>query len=121
MLKNYFKIAWRNLFRNKLHTAINIGGLVIGFTIGISMLLIVYSQVSYDNFNVNRKKIYQAYQVFNKAEGEEIANEFGLPAAPTYKKEAPAIERATRILGGGNHIEYNNRDLAIPVSLATKT
>src|SRR5579872_3139367 len=65
MLKNYWKIAWRQLVRNKLHTSINVGGLVIGFTIGIAILLIVYQQYSYDNFHPDRHRIYEAYQVFN--------------------------------------------------------
>ena len=70
MLKNYIKIAFRILFKNKLHSSINIGGLIIGFTIGIAILLVVYDQFSYDHFNTNRKKIYQAYQVFNNPDGK---------------------------------------------------
>src|SRR4030081_437051 len=100
MLQNYFKIAWRNLFRNKFHSSINIGGLIIGFTIGISILLVVYDQFSYDNFHVNGKRLYQAYQVFNNPDGEDVQNEFGMAAAPAYKKASPAIGRATRILDG---------------------
>ena len=117
MLKSYFKIAWRNLFRNKLHTSINIGGLIIGFTIGITILAIVYDQFNYDHFNKNRKKIYQAYQVFNNPDGEEIANSFGYAQAPVYKAEAAAIEKTTRFVDGGNHIEYNGIDKQIPVAL----
>jgi ABC-type antimicrobial peptide transport system permease subunit len=118
MLQNYFKIAWRNLFRNKLHTGINIGGLVIGFTIGIAILLVVYGQLSFDGGHVNGKKLYEAYQVFNMPGGEEVDNEFGFPAAPAYKAEAPAIDKTSRFLDGGNHIEYNGRDLEIPIMLA---
>lgn len=117
MFKNYFRIAWRNLFRNKLHTSINIGGLIIGFTIGIAILLVVYSQLSYDNFHANGKKLYQAYQVFNKAGGEEISNEFAFPAAPVFKAEAPAIAKVSRFMDGGNHIVYNEKELLIPVMM----
>jgi putative ABC transport system permease protein len=117
MLKNYWKIAWRQLVRNKLHTSINVGGLIIGFTIGIAILLIVYQQCSYDNFQANRHRIYEAYQVFNHPGHQDIANEFAMAQGPAYKAEAPAIERMTRILDGGNHIQYNGRDLTIPVML----
>ena len=55
--------------------------------------------ISFDNFHANGKKLYQAYQVFNKAGGEEIANEFGLPAAPAYKAEVPAIDKVTPFHG----------------------
>jgi putative ABC transport system permease protein len=117
MMKSYFKIAWRNLFRNKLHTGINLGGLIIGFTIGISVLLVVYDQFKYDDFHINRSRIYQAYQVFNNPAGEDIANSFGFAAAPVYKMEVPAIERTTRFVDGGNRIEYNGKVLQIPVTL----
>ena len=116
MFINYCKLAWRNLFRNKLHTSINIGGLIIGFTIGLSILLVVYGQYSFDGFHANGKRIYQAYQDFSKTDGG-IMNAFGLATATTYKAEAPAIEKATRFMDGGNHITYNGKDLMIPVTL----
>ena len=117
MLINYFKITWRNLIRNKLHSIINIGGLVIGFTLGIVVLLAVHSQFSFDKFHVNRKHLYQAYYVFNKKSGEEINGSFGYPAAPAFKADAPAIDKATRFLYGGNNIVYNEKELPIPVML----
>jgi putative ABC transport system permease protein len=117
MLQNYWKIAWRNLLRNKLHTSINIGGLMIGFTIGIAILLVVYHQYTYDGFHANGKRLYQAYAVFNNPEGESINNAFGMKPASAYKREAPAIERITRMLDGGNHIQYKDRDITIPVMM----
>src|ERR1700744_330679 len=117
MLQNYWRIAWRQLSRNKLHSAINIGGLIIGFTIGITILLVVYQQYSYDGFHANRKRLYEAYQVFNHAKGPETQNEFAMAQSPAYKAGAPGVERSTRIFDGGNHIEYKGRDISIPVML----
>jgi putative ABC transport system permease protein len=117
MFQNYFKIAWRQLVRNKLHTGINLGGLVIGFTISIAILMIVYNQFSYDKFHVNRKRLYEVYQVFNHPDGRVYENELGLSEAPVYKAEAPGVERSTRILDGGDHILYKGRDMSIPVML----
>jgi putative ABC transport system permease protein len=117
MIKNYFKTAWRNLLRNKLHSSINIVGLVIGFTIGIAVLLMVYSQLSFDNFHTNKNKLYQAYQVFNKQNGEEISGSFGFPAAPTFKAESPAIDKASRYLYGGSNAFYKDKELDVPVML----
>jgi ABC-type antimicrobial peptide transport system permease subunit len=117
MLKNYFKIAWRNLFRNKLHTLINIGGLIIGFAIGIIILLVVYNQFSYDKFHANKKKLYQAYMVFHKKTGDEISGAFGYPAATAFKEEAGAIDKATRYLYGGNKVVYQEKELDVPVML----
>jgi putative ABC transport system permease protein len=91
--------------------------LIIGFTIGIVTLMVVYAQFTFDHFHINRKRIYEAYQVFNKPEGQDITNEFGYAPAAVYKKEAPAVEKATRIIDGGNHVEYNGKDLVIPVAM----
>lgn len=48
MLKNHIKVAWRNLWKNKVYTAINI----LGLTIGITVALLIYRMVSYElSFN----------------------------------------------------------------------
>ena len=117
MLQNYFKLAWRHLTKNKLHSSINIGGLIIGFTIGIAILLVVYQQFSYDKFQVNRTRLYEAYQVFNHPGNPVFENNFPMAQGPAYKTGAPGIEHASRMLDGGNHIQYKGRDLSIPVML----
>jgi ABC-type antimicrobial peptide transport system permease subunit len=117
MLINYFKIAWRNLLKNKFHTGINIAGMVIGFTIGLAILLMVYSQLSFDTFHVNNKKLFQAYMVFNKPTGEEVGSVFGFPAAPVFKAEAGAIEKSSGFMYGGNTVWYNEREVEVPVML----
>ncbi len=117
MITSYFKIAWRNLFKNKFHTGINIAGMVIGFTIGIAILLIVYGQLSFDNFHKNEKKLFQAYQFYNTQKGEDFSSSFGFPAAPVFKTEVPAIEKSSGFLYGGKNAEYNNKELELPVML----
>ncbi len=117
MIKNYLKIAWRNLFRNKFHSTINIAGLVIGFTIGITILLMVYSQLGFDKFHKNKTRLYQAYEAFNKQTGEEISAVFGFPAATVYKAEAQAIDKTSRFLFGGSVAFYNDKELEVPVML----
>jgi putative ABC transport system permease protein len=117
MFQSYLKIALRNLFKNKLHSSINIGGLIIGFTIGISILLVVYYQFTYDRFHTNQKKLYQAYQIFNNQDGQDLVNSFSIAAAPVYKSEVAGIQGITRFVDGGNHIEYQGKDRQIPVTL----
>ena len=117
MTSNYFKTTWRHLVKNKFHTAINITGLVIGFTISIAILLMVYHQLDFDKFHVNNSRLFQAYQLFNKQTGPEYAAGFGFPAAPVYKAEAPAIERSSGFLYGGNNAVYRDKELDVPVML----
>jgi putative ABC transport system permease protein len=59
MLKNYFKIAFRNLWRNKLYTIINILGLVVGMTACTFILEYVSFKYSFDRFNTNYKDLYR--------------------------------------------------------------
>lgn len=59
MIKSYIRIALRNLWRNKLFSAINIGGLAIGMAISFMLILYVLFQFSYDKFHANTDNIYQ--------------------------------------------------------------
>lgn len=59
MLKNYFKIAWRNLFRHKAFAGSNLLGLTIGMTCSILIFLWVHDEVSYDKFHSHYSNIYQ--------------------------------------------------------------
>jgi putative ABC transport system permease protein len=59
MLKNYFKIAWRNLVNNKAHSLINIVGLSIGMAACLLILEFVSFELSYDRFNKNAPDIYR--------------------------------------------------------------
>lgn len=115
MLNNYWKIAWRNLFRNRLHSSVNIGGLVIGFTVGIAILLVVYQQFQWDHQHVNANRLYMAYQVYHDPAKDRYQQSFDLGPGPAYKAESPAIQRMTRLRDGGNQIEYKGRDIPIPV------
>jgi ABC-type antimicrobial peptide transport system permease subunit len=59
MIKNYIKIAWRNLTRNKGFAITNLLGLTIGITCTIFIFLWVNDELTYDKFNANYKNIYQ--------------------------------------------------------------
>ncbi|WP_143785683.1 ABC transporter permease [Ohtaekwangia koreensis] len=61
MLKNYFKIALRNLLRNSVYSVINISGLSIGIACTILILLWVYDEVTYDRFQPKYDNLYQAW------------------------------------------------------------
>src|SRR3569833_722160 len=59
MIKIYFKIAWRNLSRNRGFTVTNLLGLTIGLTCTIFIFLWVSDEVTFDKFNPNYKNIYK--------------------------------------------------------------
>ena len=97
MYKNYFKIAWRNLFRQKLYALLNIGGLAIGLSGFIMIVLYIQYELSYDRFYANSDQIYRIYQ---RAEGNDLQGSdlFALTPAPmatTLKREYPEVLQAT--------------------------
>src|SRR5215471_13026849 len=59
MIRNYFKIAWRNLFRNKGFSITNLLGLTIGITCTILIFLWVQDELTYDKFHANYNSIYK--------------------------------------------------------------
>ena len=62
MIKNYFKIAWRNLARNKTYSAINIGGLAVGMTVAMLIGLWIYDELSYNKYHEHYGSIAQVMQ-----------------------------------------------------------
>jgi len=61
MLKNYFKVAIRNLVRNKSFSAINISGLAIGMASAILILLWIQNEVSHDRFHTKLDRLYEIW------------------------------------------------------------
>lgn len=62
MIKNYLKVAWRNLVRNKAHTFINMAGLSVGLACSLMILLWVQNELNMDAFHKNGKSLYQVYE-----------------------------------------------------------
>jgi ABC-type antimicrobial peptide transport system permease subunit len=65
MIKNYFKIAWRNLIKSKGYSAINIGGLAVGMAVAMLIGLWVYDELSFDKYHNNYDRIAQVMQHAN--------------------------------------------------------
>ncbi len=100
MIKNYFKIAIRNLGRNKLLSIVNITGLAIGLACVILILLFVKDEWSFDKFHKNGKDIYRLVQTTTDTSGKERkSGNTGLPHGPVFAAEIPEIESYCRIKG----------------------
>ena len=97
MLKNFFKIAFRNLLRNKGFSAINITGLAVGMASAILILLWIQNEVSYDQFHEKKDRIYEAW---NRArfDGKLMCwNTTPKILARTLEHDLPEVERAVRV------------------------
>ncbi len=97
MIKNYLKIAWRNIWKNKIFSAINIIGLSVGMAACIVIMLFVSYEKSFDNFHT--KNIYRLNEV--QTIGEQGATQkvalSMFPMGPTLKQDFPEIKSFTRV------------------------
>lgn len=97
MLKNYFKIAVRNILRNKLYSSINILGLAVGIASCLAILSFVRNEFSYDRFNRHADQIYRAAFIatFN---GREIKSAMSpAPMGATIQHDMPEVLAYTRL------------------------
>ena len=95
MLKNYIKIAFRNLRRNKAFTFINIFGLAVGLASCMLIMLYIFDESSYDKFHKDGDKLFRIASVNNKGETWAAA---AAPLAFTLKSNLPEIDQATRLM-----------------------
>ncbi|QTE38299.1 ABC transporter permease [Mucilaginibacter gossypii] len=94
MIKNYLKIAWRNILNNKVYSAINILGLAAGMAVALMIGLWVVNEYSYDRFLPNYEQLYQVEQHFTtQHDGEHTQTAVSLPLAEVLRKEIPGIKR----------------------------
>jgi len=115
MFKNYFKIAWRHLVKNRTYSALNIFGLATGMAVALLIGLWVYYQYSYDKFLPNYQQAYQAK--FNVTNNGIIhtQNEVCLPLADALKNDIPEIREITPAFGPiTNNLVLGNKKLLSP-------
>src|SRR4026208_2252080 len=97
MIKNYLKIAFRNLSRNKGFSLINISGLAIGMAAAILILLWIQSEMSYDQFHSKKDRIYEAWNRAHFSGKLQSWNTTPKILARTLEKDLPEVERAVRV------------------------
>lgn len=100
MIKNYLKMAWRNLMKHKGHTAINVFGLAIGMACFLLILFYVKDESSFDKFHKEYDRIYRVTEV-NYSEGGDnyLANAYSA-IGPALKSDFPEFDAFVRL-----HIE----------------
>jgi putative ABC transport system permease protein len=98
MLKNYIKIAWRNLLRSRIFSIINIAGLALGLTTCILIVLYVVDEISYDRFHENASRIYRVNEDLKLGDNAVQYAVAMAPLAQTLIKDFPEVENAARLL-----------------------
>ncbi len=110
MIKNYFKIAWRTLFQNKLYTLLNVAGLTFGISCFLLIGLYLFDELTFDEQHSKADRIYRVIEHKN-VEGEETTiAAAGYKLAEESKKTIAEVENTTRVqrTGRANLINPEN-------------
>tara|TARA_R110002020_G_scaffold63170_5_gene168889 strand:+ start:4773 stop:7169 length:2397 start_codon:yes stop_codon:yes gene_type:complete len=107
MIKNYLKIAWRNLLKNKGYSAINIGGLALGMAVTLLIGLWVVDELTFNHYFTNKDRIAQVYQsqTFNGNTGTGPAIPRPLEMA---LREGYADQFTHLVMSSWNNAQYLN-------------
>lgn len=95
MIRNYYKIGWRNIVRNKAYSLINISGLTLGLSLAIVIFWIVRFEYSFDDFHTNIDRLYQirSYDRF----GNQANSHVPQGVIHALQRQFPAIEKAATV------------------------
>ncbi|SDB48917.1 ABC-type transport system, involved in lipoprotein release, permease component [Flavobacteriaceae bacterium MAR_2010_188] len=100
MIKNYFKIALRNLWKDKVFASMNVVGLTMAFAVGILLSMYAFFELSFDRFHENSDSIYQIYTLEQTPDGPAVGIPKPIPFAPTIEQEVAGIDKISRYNGG---------------------
>lgn len=112
MLRNFFKIALRNLFKNKLYTFINVGGLAISIGVCTLILLYVQSETSYDAYHPEKDRLYRL--ALDRIYPDHVSEYAVTPAAMARQayEDYPEVTSFTRIWKPFNQVSVQYEDQA---------
>jgi ABC-type antimicrobial peptide transport system permease subunit len=113
MIKNYFKIAWRNLKRNKAYAFINIVGLSLGIACSILIFVLVSYHLSFDTFHINKDRVYRIVTEWHDG-GINYSPAVPSPVGKAVRSEFTFAEKTARV------IDYAGVLISIPGSSEVK-
>lgn len=106
MFKNYLKIAFRNLGRNKIYTFINVAGLSIGLACSMLIILYVKDEVSYDRFHADVQQIYRVTtESVDKQKVTRKDGNTGYFQGPRFHANVPDIASFVRVQSGSEDFQ----------------
>jgi len=104
MFKNYFKVAFRNLWKNKGFTAINIIGLSVGLATCLLILMYVMDELSFDKYNDKADRIYRVDSDIMFGGNHFVMAVTPEPMGATIKKDYPEVEEEVRFRSYGGFL-----------------
>ncbi|MCF0049101.1 ABC transporter permease [Dyadobacter sp. LJ53] len=113
MLQNYFKIAWRNLAREKGYAFINIAGLAIGMAAAMLIFLWIQNELAFDRFYPKTKRLFQVYNRDIIGDKPQVWGATPAPLAPALIQDYPEVEDAARYRSTNLLLAANDKFLNI--------
>ncbi len=111
MILNYFKIALRNLWKNRTFTALNIVGLTAAFGVAILLAMFAVFQLSFDRFHEQGDYLYQVYSEDSALDGIEANTSKSEPFAAALRDETTGVDKITRYNGSGVLLSHQDKQL----------
>ena len=109
MIKNYLKIAFRNLYRNKAYTLLNMLGLAIGMGAALLIFLVIQFETSYDNFHPKKNSIYRIGTEFHNQDGIGYSSGAAFPVGPQLRLDFPQLKEVASFFKlGDGQITFEN-------------
>ncbi|MEJ2637420.1 MAG: ABC transporter permease, partial [Calditrichia bacterium] len=109
MFRNYLKIAFRNLWKHKIFSFINITGLAIGMAVCILILLWVRDELNFDKFQENSSQLYRVIQEADYAGHDIRMARTPFPLGPALKNDFPEISDAARVFVNGMQVKVGEK------------
>jgi putative ABC transport system permease protein len=109
MFKNYFKIAVRNLFKNKLYSFVNIFGLTIGIASCILIGVYIVHELSFDKFHKNADRIARVTMDYSGGDVQTKVAITGTKVGPQFKRTFPEVETYARTIKNTRVLKYQDK------------
>src|SRR5882672_2400089 len=116
MIKNYLRVAFRNISKNKAFSFINVFGLAVGMAACLLILQYVVFELSYDKFHIKKDRIFRVTQDrFNKG---KLSTQWAggvFAAGNAFKAHFPEVEDFVKIVGNGQVLAvYKDQRIVLP-------
>ncbi|MGB5941778.1 MAG: ABC transporter permease [Leeuwenhoekiella sp.] len=111
MFRNYIKIAWRNLWKDKTFTFLNLLGLSAAFAVAVLLGMYAFFELSYDGFHENKASLYQVYSTEQTPAGIKASEPKSVPFAPALQEEVPGVAQISRYNSKGVLVIAGDKEL----------
>lgn len=112
MIKNYIKIAWRNLLRNRSYTAINIIGLAVGIAACLLIFLVIHFETSFDNYHSKKDQIYRVVSAIHTPAGLNYETGVPMPTADALRIDFSALTAVVSVFQNGGQVTIPGNNTA---------